>query len=82
MGVDTNRTRLVRKAKNVDSFFNFFSPPQPPSEEALENDDVDDEELEDLEARLELDYQIGEDLKERVSTFYVMANKLLIRCFL
>ncbi|GJJ09025.1 hypothetical protein Clacol_003246 [Clathrus columnatus] len=63
---DTNRTRLIRKVMNVDSFFNFFSPPVPPSEEDIENGNVDDEVLEDLEDRLELDYQIGEDLKERV----------------
>jgi hypothetical protein len=69
--LDTNRTRLVRKAHPTDSFFNFFSPPQPPSEEAIENGDVDDDELEELEARLELDYQIGEDIKERVSLLEV-----------
>ncbi|GJJ16323.1 hypothetical protein Clacol_010621 [Clathrus columnatus] len=63
---NTNRTRLIRKVMNVDSFFNFFSPPVPPSEEDIENGNVDDEVLEDLEDRLELDYQIGEDLKERV----------------
>jgi nucleosome assembly protein 1-like 1 len=63
---DTNRTRLIRKAHPTDSFFNFFAPPVPPAEDALENGDVDEEELEDLEERLELDYQIGEDLKERV----------------
>lgn len=56
----------MRKAHPTDSFFNFFNPPQPPSEDALENEEVDEEELDDLEARLELDYQIGEDLKERV----------------
>ena len=61
---DTNRTRLVRKAKPTDSFFNFFSPPQPPSEE----DEVEGEELEELEEKLEMDYQIGEDIKEKVSS--------------
>ncbi|KAG9311196.1 NAP-domain-containing protein [Chiua virens] len=30
---NTNRTRLVRKAKPTDSFFNFFSPPIPPTED-------------------------------------------------
>jgi len=59
---DTNRTRLVRKARPTDSFFNFFSPPVPPANE----DDLDDEELEELEEKLEMDYQIGEDLKEKV----------------
>lgn len=65
--VDTNRTRLVRKAKPVDSFFNFFSPPTPPAEDAIESGDLDEEELESIEERLEVDYQIGEDLKEKVS---------------
>ena len=69
MGVDTNRTRLVRKAKNVDSFFNFFSPPKAPSEEAIENGEIDEEELEAVEEQLEIDYQIGEDLKEKVSIY-------------
>ncbi len=63
---DTNRTRLVRKARPVDSFFNFFSPPDPPSEEAIENGEIEEEELENLEEKIEIDYQIGEDLKEKV----------------
>ncbi|KAH7890314.1 nucleosome assembly protein [Phlebopus sp. FC_14] len=60
---NTNRTRLVRKARPTDSFFNFFAPPAPPSED---DDDIDEEELEELEEKLEMDYQIGEDLKEKV----------------
>jgi len=64
--LDTNRTRLVRKAVPVESFFNFFEPPQPASDEDIENGKYDDDELEELENRLELDYQIGEDLKEKV----------------
>jgi nucleosome assembly protein 1-like 1 len=46
----------------TESFFNFFSPPAPPSDE-------DDEEAEigsDIEDRLELDYQLGEDIKEKL----------------
>lgn len=35
----------------------------PPSEES---EDIDDDELEELEEKLEMDYQIGEDLKEKV----------------
>ncbi|KLO16280.1 NAP-domain-containing protein [Schizopora paradoxa] len=58
---NTNRTRLVKKATPTESFFNFFNPPQPPPE-----DMEDEDELADLEARLELDYQIGEDIKERI----------------
>jgi len=61
---NTNRTRLVRKARPTESFFNFFNPPVPP----VDDDDaaIDDEELEELEEKLELDYQIGEDLKEKI----------------
>lgn len=59
---NTNRTRLVRKARPTDSFFNFFSPPVPPAGE----DELDDDDLEDLEEKLETDYQIGEDLKEKI----------------
>ncbi|KAG6884587.1 hypothetical protein C0993_009789 [Termitomyces sp. T159_Od127] len=62
----TNRTRLVRKAHPTESFFNFFNPPVPPAEDALENGDIDEEELEEIEEKLEVDYQMGEDLKEKV----------------
>ncbi|KAG5636726.1 hypothetical protein H0H81_007055 [Sphagnurus paluster] len=63
---NTNRTRLVRKARPTESFFNFFTPPVPPAEDALESGDIDEEELEEIEEKLEMDYQIGEDLKEKV----------------
>lgn len=63
---NTNRTRLVRKAKPAESFFNFFSPPVPPSEEAIESGEIDEDELEAIEEQLEIDYQIGEDLKEKI----------------
>ncbi|KAG6889427.1 hypothetical protein C0995_001195 [Termitomyces sp. Mi166 len=63
---NTNRTRLVRKARPAESFFNFFTPPVPPAEDALEEGDIDEEELEELEDKLEMDYQMGEDLKEKI----------------
>ena len=59
---DTNRTRLVRKARPTESFFNFFSPPPPIDDES----EMDDDDLEEIEEKLEMDYQIGEDLKEKV----------------
>ncbi len=64
--LDTNRTRLVRKAHPTESFFNFFSPPVAPSEEAIEAEEIGEVELDDLEEKLEIDYQIGEDIKEKV----------------
>ncbi|KAJ7241474.1 nucleosome assembly protein [Mycena rebaudengoi] len=63
---NTNRTRLVRKSHPTASFFNFFSPPTMPSDEAIEAQEVDPEELEEIEERLEVDYQVGEDLKEKI----------------
>lgn len=56
----------MRKAHPTESFFNFFSPPVAPSEEAIEAEEIDEEELDDLEEKLEIDYQIGEDIKEKV----------------
>ncbi|KAF8801002.1 NAP-domain-containing protein [Phlegmacium glaucopus] len=63
---NTNRTRLVRKAHPTASFFNFFSPPVPPTDEGIENGEYEDDEVLELEAKLEIDYQIGEDLKEKI----------------
>uniref|UniRef100_D8PUP2 Nucleosome assembly protein n=1 Tax=Schizophyllum commune (strain H4-8 / FGSC 9210) TaxID=578458 RepID=D8PUP2_SCHCM len=58
----TNRTRLVRKAHPTDSFFNFFSPPTSPENP----DDKTEEEIEAIEEALQMDYQLGEELKEKI----------------
>jgi len=55
----TKQTRIVKKTVPTDSFFNFFSPPKPPT-------DDDDDAASDIEERLELDYQLGEDIKEKL----------------
>lgn len=60
---DTNQTRVVKKVVPTDSFFSFFNPPQPPKPD---DDDGEASIASDLDEKLELDYQIGEDLKERV----------------
>jgi nucleosome assembly protein 1-like 1 len=60
---------MVRKSHPVDSFFNFFTPPVLPDDDALENGEIDEDELEELEEKVEMDYQIGEDLKEKVSSW-------------
>ena len=57
--LDTKQTRVVKKTVPTESFFNFFSPPNAPSEE-------DDDAASDIEERLELDYQLGEDIKEKL----------------
>lgn len=72
--VGTNRTRLVRKSQPADSFFNFFIPPQPPSEDPTDEDILDEEEFEELESRMQIDYQIGEDFKDKVGWIYAAAG--------
>ena len=57
--IDTKQTRVVKITVPTESFFNFFSPPKPPS-------DDDDTVATDIEERLELDYQLGEDIKEKL----------------
>ncbi|KAK2734465.1 hypothetical protein FQN55_002787 [Onygenales sp. PD_40] len=57
----TKQTRVVKVKVPTDSFFNFFSPPKPPTE-----DDDDDDLASDIEERLELDYQLGEEVKEKL----------------
>ncbi|RDW70240.1 nucleosome assembly protein [Coleophoma crateriformis] len=57
---NTKQTRVVKKTVPTESFFNFFSPPKPPT------DEEDDDAASDIEERLELDYQLGEDIKEKL----------------
>ncbi|CUM67167.1 uncharacterized protein PRCAT00004860001 [Priceomyces carsonii] len=64
----TKQTRTIEKLTPAESFFNFFDPPKPPQPdvEEEEDEDEDEEEEDDLEARLELDYQLGEEIKDRL----------------
>lgn len=58
LDLGTKQTRVVKVTVPTESFFNFFSPPKPPAEE--------DDATSDIEERLELDYQLGEDIKEKL----------------
>ncbi|KAF4585423.1 nucleosome assembly protein [Ophiocordyceps camponoti-floridani] len=60
---NTKQTRIVKKTVPTESFFNFFSPPKPP---AVDDGGEDDDLISDIEDRLELDYQLGEDIKEKL----------------
>lgn len=63
----TKQTRTIEKLTPTESFFNFFDPPKPPKvDEEDEDDDEDEDEEDDLEGRLELDYQLGEEIKDRL----------------
>ena len=48
----------MKKTVPTESFFNFFNPPRAPEE----GDDAPS----DIEESLELDYQLGEDIKEKI----------------
>ncbi|KAL8847414.1 MAG: hypothetical protein Q9221_007560 [Calogaya cf. arnoldii] len=56
---NTKQTRVVKKTVPTESFFNFFDPPKAPIAD-------DDDAASDVEERLELDYQLGEDIKEKL----------------
>ncbi|CAO3600231.1 unnamed protein product [Absidia cylindrospora] len=58
----TNKTRVVKRTVPADSFFHFFSPPVFPDE----SEELDEEEAEGLDAKLEADYEIGEEFKDKV----------------
>lgn len=57
---NTKQTRVIKKTVPTPSFFNFFNPPKAPT------DDDDEDAASDIEERLELDYQLGEDIKEKL----------------
>ncbi|CAO0802724.1 unnamed protein product [Mucor circinelloides] len=58
----TNKTRVVKRTVPAETFFNFFNPPTIPEEEA----ELDEEEAEGLDAKLEADYEMGEEFKEKI----------------
>ncbi|CEP17125.1 hypothetical protein [Parasitella parasitica] len=58
----TNKTRVVKRTVPAETFFNFFNPPTIPDEEA----DLDEDEAEGLDAKLEADYEMGEEFKEKI----------------
>lgn len=71
----TKQIRTIEKLTSTESFFNFFDPPKPPKvnddedgeHEHDEDEEEDEEEIdEELEGRLELDYQLGEEIKDRL----------------
>lgn len=63
---NTKQTRTIEKLTPTESFFNFFDPPKPPQADDDDDEDEDDDDEDDLEARLELDYQLGEEIKDRL----------------
>ncbi|PNY18321.1 nucleosome assembly protein [Tolypocladium capitatum] len=62
----TKQTRIVKKTVPTESFFNFFSPPKPPIDDEDEEVNEEEDAASNIEERLELDYQLGEDIKEKL----------------
>ncbi|CCF55764.1 hypothetical protein KAFR_0A03290 [Kazachstania africana CBS 2517] len=65
----TKQVRTIEKLTPIASFFNFFDPPKPNNEEEERDEDEEeefDEDEEDLEARLALDYSLGEQIKDKL----------------
>lgn len=56
--LDTKQTRVVKKTVPIASFFNFFDPPKAPAD--------DDDGATEIEERLEIDYQLGEEIREKL----------------
>lgn len=56
----TNRTRVVKKTVPAETFFSFFTTVQEPS------DDDESELAEETRDRIELDYVLGEEFKEKI----------------
>lgn len=66
----TKATRTIEKTIPTESFFQFFNPPKAPhmneDGEQVDEDGEEEEIPEDLEERLEMDYQLGEEIKEKL----------------
>ncbi|XP_058767611.1 nucleosome assembly protein 1;3-like isoform X2 [Vicia villosa] len=52
----------ITKTETCDSFFNFFSPPEVPEDEVV----LDEEVAEDLQNEMELDYDIGSTIRDKI----------------
>lgn len=50
------------KTEKVESFFNFFDPPQLPDEDV----EVDEETIDELQAEIEGDYEVGATIREKL----------------
>jgi len=58
----TNKVREVKRTVPTETFFIFFNPPQVPAD----GEELDEEEAEGLDVKLEADYELGEEFKEKI----------------
>jgi len=64
----TNQTRIIKRTIPAETFFSFFNPPVIPDDEALE---MDEDEMQELDNRLEADYEVGEIIKDKIIPYAV-----------
>jgi nucleosome assembly protein 1-like 1 len=62
---NTNKTRVVKRTVPCETFFNFFKSQKLPTSPE-EAGDMDEDEAQMLEQKLQLDYQIGEEIKDEI----------------
>jgi nucleosome assembly protein 1-like 1 len=64
----TNQTRIIKRTIPAETFFSFFNPPVIPEDEALE---MDEDEMQELDSKLEADYEVGEIIKDKIIPYAV-----------
>ncbi|URE47651.1 NAP domain containing protein [Musa troglodytarum] len=58
----SKNAKPITKTEDCESFFNFFNPPQVPDDDA----DIDEETAEELQGQMEVDYDIGSTIKDKI----------------
>ncbi|KAK1258283.1 hypothetical protein QJS04_geneDACA017998 [Acorus gramineus] len=58
----SKNTKPITKTEKCDSFFNFFNPPQVPEDD----NEIDEEIAEELQNQMELDYDIGSTIRDKI----------------
>ncbi|KAJ8480313.1 hypothetical protein OPV22_024040 [Ensete ventricosum] len=58
----SKNTKPITKTEDCDSFFNFFNPPQVPDDVS----DIDEDTAEELQGQMEIDYDIGSTIKDKI----------------
>ncbi|XP_074309026.1 nucleosome assembly protein 1;2-like [Silene latifolia] len=58
----SKNAKPITKTEAVDSFFNFFTPPEVPDDD----EDIEEEAAEELQSMMELDYDVGSTIKEKI----------------
>ncbi|URE09176.1 NAP domain containing protein [Musa troglodytarum] len=58
----SKNAKPITKTEDCESFFNFFNPPEVPDDDA----DIDEETAEQLQTQMELDYDIGSTIRDKI----------------